>query len=509
MKVSRADPARIDARAVGFRLAPRINAAGRLERADAGLELLLTTDDERAGADRRRARSPQRRAPPHRDADPLRGRGAGRAARRARRVRARGRGLAQGRHRDRRVADRRAPPPPGGADRAAGAGRAGVAGGDGAAARGPAARPAARILAGRAGGEDPAGRGRRRGFLCARHRLGPLDPRLRPARRPRRVREHLVRHGGHRAAAGCEILASEVDAFRAAFEAHAAATLRPEDLVPSERADAVVAGDELGLALAEELELLAPFGIGNPGVSLLLPAARFSDPRTMGEGKHARFSVEAGGMRAGAVAFGVVEGRLRRPARRDLLARAQRVQRRRRAAARAAQRAPVRARADHDRGRAGGLPRRRARRARAPARPRRSAAAARRMRCRGARAARTLRGGARPAPRLSRPPRRRDRRHDRRARRLRRAGARRRRRRDPARAPPRSRSSAASTLCSHEALERDPRLAARTRTSSCSTRPPARRASTASSPTWHGVPLSYASQSRFMSGSTTFVLRSP
>ncbi len=114
-----------------------------------------------------------------------------------------------------------------------------------------------------------------------------------------------MRHGGHRAAAGCEILASEVEPFRAAFEAHAAATLRPEDLVPSERADAVVAGDELGLALAEELELLAPFGIANPGVSLLLPAARFSDPRTMGEGKHARFSVEAGGMRAGAVAFGV------------------------------------------------------------------------------------------------------------------------------------------------------------------------------------------------------------
>ena len=75
--------------------------------------------------------------------------------------------------------------------------------------------------------------------------------------------------------------------------------------MPHERADAVVAGDELGLALAEELELLAPFGISNPGVSLLLPAARFSDPRTMGEGKHARFSVAAGGVRAGAVAFGV------------------------------------------------------------------------------------------------------------------------------------------------------------------------------------------------------------
>ena len=48
MRVSRADPSRIDARAVGFRLAPRINAAGRLERADAGLELLLTADEIRA-----------------------------------------------------------------------------------------------------------------------------------------------------------------------------------------------------------------------------------------------------------------------------------------------------------------------------------------------------------------------------------------------------------------------------------------------------------------------------
>ena len=42
--------ATLDARAVGFRLAPRINAAGRLHRADAGVELLLTTDEARAAA---------------------------------------------------------------------------------------------------------------------------------------------------------------------------------------------------------------------------------------------------------------------------------------------------------------------------------------------------------------------------------------------------------------------------------------------------------------------------
>jgi single-stranded-DNA-specific exonuclease len=45
MAVSHCDPGAVDARSCGFRLAPRINAAGRLHRADAGLELLLTDDD--------------------------------------------------------------------------------------------------------------------------------------------------------------------------------------------------------------------------------------------------------------------------------------------------------------------------------------------------------------------------------------------------------------------------------------------------------------------------------
>ena len=48
MAVSRTDPSGLNAQALGFRLAPRINAAGRLYRADAGVELLLTDDESRA-----------------------------------------------------------------------------------------------------------------------------------------------------------------------------------------------------------------------------------------------------------------------------------------------------------------------------------------------------------------------------------------------------------------------------------------------------------------------------
>jgi single-stranded-DNA-specific exonuclease len=58
------------------------------------------------------------------------------------------------------------------------------------------------------------------------------------------------------------------------------------------------------MTLAEELQMLAPFGRGNPGVSLLVADATFTDARPMGEGRHVRFTVESRGARARAVAFG-------------------------------------------------------------------------------------------------------------------------------------------------------------------------------------------------------------
>ena len=100
------------------------------------------------------------------------------------------------------------------------------------------------------------------------------------------------------------LAASELPALRAAFEAHASSVLTCDQLVARERVDAVVSGHELGLELAEELEALEPCGMGNPSPRLLMAGARFDDVRTMGEGRHARFTVLSGGIRARAVAFG-------------------------------------------------------------------------------------------------------------------------------------------------------------------------------------------------------------
>jgi single-stranded-DNA-specific exonuclease len=116
---------------------------------------------------------------------------------------------------------------------------------------------------------------------------------------------HLGRYGGHRAAAGLSIDPAQVDAFAEAFATYADAHLAPEDLYELTVVDAVVSGMDLTLELAQELEQLAPFGLGNPDVTLLVPATQPVTPSTVGEGKHLRFRVKQHGRDAGtAIAFG-------------------------------------------------------------------------------------------------------------------------------------------------------------------------------------------------------------
>ena len=89
--------------------------------------------------------------------------------------------------------------------------------------------------------------------------------------------EHLERFGGHRAAAGLSIKPERVEAFSDAFAAHADASLSDDDLRPRTLVDAVVTGRELTLELCEELRRLAPFGLANPGITLLLPSCEVGD----------------------------------------------------------------------------------------------------------------------------------------------------------------------------------------------------------------------------------------
>ena len=76
----------------------------------------------------------------------------------------------------------------------------------------------------------------------------------------------LLRHGGHAMAAGLTIAPEKVDALRQRLNEIAMRRLRPEDLQPPLRIDAEVGLDEMNFDLLAELDRLKPTGQGNPGV---------------------------------------------------------------------------------------------------------------------------------------------------------------------------------------------------------------------------------------------------
>ncbi len=269
MRVSRTDPSGLDATCLAFRLAPRINAAGRMRRADAGLELLLTDDPQRAEEIARELDgvNTDRRSTEQRitwEADAL----AAEMGERSAYVLA-----ASGWH-------------------------VGVIGIVASKIVERHNRPTIMLAL---DPNDPAapahGSGR---SIPGFDLLGALEA----------TGEHLITYGGHRAAAGLSILPEQIPAFRQAFELHAEEFLTPDLLAPVERVDAVVTAADMSLDLAEELQALAPFGNGNPEARLYVPGATFEGPSVMGQSsQHVRFNVISGGARASAVSFGC-DGRI-------------------------------------------------------------------------------------------------------------------------------------------------------------------------------------------------------
>lgn len=261
---AKCDPSQLDEGDLAFRLGPRINAAGRLYRADAGVELFLTEDEERAAeiaAELSRANG-ERRATEREVAN-----------------------AAETALRELQDHLREAP----GLVLAGEGWHPGVIGIVASRLVEKHHRPVIVIALDGKGGGRGSGRS-----IPGFDLLAGLEA----------CSEHLGQFGGHKAAAGLELEEDKLDAFRDAFAAHAAEVLGPEDLQRTERVDAIVGGASLGLDLAEELKQLAPFGMGNPGVRLLVPSARVRDVRAIGEGKHARFNLHSGAHRALGVAFG-------------------------------------------------------------------------------------------------------------------------------------------------------------------------------------------------------------
>src|SRR5215218_2572406 len=98
-------------------------------------------------------------------------------------------------------------------------------------------------------------------------------------------RHLLKRFGGHRSAAGVTIARDQVDEFARCFNAAARAALSPDDLVPEIRIDLEVALADLTPGFEALLRHLEPCGMGNPSPMLLTRGVRLAaPPRTVGQG---------------------------------------------------------------------------------------------------------------------------------------------------------------------------------------------------------------------------------
>ena len=100
-----------------------------------------------------------------------------------------------------------------------------------------------------------------------------------------RCRHLLKRFGGHRSAAGVTIGRGEVAEFTRCFNEAARAELTLDDLVPELRVDMEVAIEDVTLDFEALLRHLEPCGMGNPSPMLVTRGVRLaSPPRTVGDG---------------------------------------------------------------------------------------------------------------------------------------------------------------------------------------------------------------------------------
>ncbi len=101
--------------------------------------------------------------------------------------------------------------------------------------------------------------------------------------------EHLVKFGGHELAAGLSVKRCELDKFRALINEYARNNLSDEDMIPTMEIDSVINFSDVSLSLAESLQILEPYGVGNPIPVFAMKGINVNEISGISESKHTKF----------------------------------------------------------------------------------------------------------------------------------------------------------------------------------------------------------------------------
>ncbi len=104
----------------------------------------------------------------------------------------------------------------------------------------------------------------------------------------------LEKYGGHELAAGLTIRRENLPAFRERINEYALRCFRDTDMTVSHEADCELAPSDIGMALASELYYLEPYGVSNPAPVFVIYDVPIVDISSVGGGKHTKITARVG-----------------------------------------------------------------------------------------------------------------------------------------------------------------------------------------------------------------------
>ena len=115
--------------------------------------------------------------------------------------------------------------------------------------------------------------------------------------------EHLLKFGGHELAAGLSVTRGQLPIFREKINEYARANLSEEDMVPTIETDCEIEFSDISMSLAEELQLLEPYGISNPVPMFVVRNAIVNEIGGISDNKHTKLSLGDGRSSVSAMYF--------------------------------------------------------------------------------------------------------------------------------------------------------------------------------------------------------------
>lgn len=103
-------------------------------------------------------------------------------------------------------------------------------------------------------------------------------------------KDELLKFGGHELAAGLSVTRDKLEEFRKKINEYAMSTLSEDDMIPSVEADLEICFEDADISLADGLRILEPYGVGNPIPSFVVRDLTLSEVSPVSEGKHTRFT---------------------------------------------------------------------------------------------------------------------------------------------------------------------------------------------------------------------------